>query len=326
MQLWTALAALLQSHGPCAMVTIVEVKGSSPREAGARLLVASDGAYRGTIGGGALEWRAIARAQGLLSRGETATLVESAVLGPDLGQCCGGQVKLLTEIFTPADLPWIGEFSRREKASPFATILELDRPGMQRSMSTESGPPGSARLIAGNRLVEVFGEDKRPLLLFGAGHVGRALVLALGPLPFAVTWIDQRPGVFPGAFPANVTPVHAANPLAHLKTAREGSFVMVMTHSHALDFDIVAQALRIDSIPYVGLIGSETKRARFLSRLRAAGLNESRLKALVCPIGIPSIRSKVPAIIAASAAAELLARDEKARLDARPLPATLRIA
>jgi xanthine dehydrogenase accessory factor len=197
---------------------------------------------------------------------------------------------------------------------------------MQRSTSTESGLPGTARLIAGNRLVEIFGEDRRPLLLFGAGHVGRALVLALGPLPFAVTWIDQRPGVVPGAFPANVTPVHAADPLAHLRTAREGSFVMVMTHSHALDFDIVAQALRIDAIPYVGLIGSETKRARFLSRLRAAGLSESRLKALVCPIGIPSIRSKVPAIIAASAAAELLARDEKARLDARPLPATLRIA
>jgi xanthine dehydrogenase accessory factor len=308
------------------MVTIIGVKGSSPREAGARLLVTNEGSYRGTIGGGALEWRAIAHAQALLSRGETGPIVEAAVLGPDLGQCCGGEVKLLTEILTPADLPWIGEFSRREKASPFATILELERPGMKRSLSTEAGPPGSARLLSGNRLLEIFGEDKRPLLLFGAGHVGRALVLALAPLPFSVTWIDQRPGVFPEAFPANVTPVRAANLLQHLDAAREGSFVMVMTHSHALDFDIVAQALRIDAIPFVGLIGSETKRARFLSRLRAAGVSEVRLNSLVCPIGIPAIRSKEPAIIAASAAADLLARDERARLDSSPLPGTLRIA
>jgi xanthine dehydrogenase accessory factor len=308
------------------MVTVIEVKGSSPREAGARLLVTSAGSYRGTIGGGALEWRAIERAQGLLSRRKTGAFVKTAVLGPDLGQCCGGQVKLLTEIFTSADLPWIGEFSRCEKAFPFATTLELDRPGAKRSLSTLEGRPGSAQLMSGSRLLEVFGEDRRSLLLFGAGHVGRALALALGPLPFAVTWIDERPGVFPAAFPANVAPVRAADPLAHLEAAREGSFVMVMTHSHALDFDIVSQALRIDAIPYVGLIGSETKRARFLSRLRALGISESRLKALVCPIGIPSIRSKEPAVIAASAAAELLARDENARLEASPLPGRLRIA
>ena len=142
--------------------------------------------------------------------------------------------------------------------------------------------------------------------LFGAGHVGRALVLALAPLPFAVRWIDTRPDWFPAAAPANAQPVATADPVAELDAAPPGVFVVVMTHSHPLDLDIVAHALQLGHFPYVGLIGSATKRARFESRLRDLGVETERIAGLVCPIGAPRVRDKTPAVIAATVVAELL--------------------
>ncbi|HTN98503.1 MAG TPA: xanthine dehydrogenase accessory protein XdhC [Nordella sp.] len=159
----------------------------------------------------------------------------------------------------------------------------------------------------------------RPLYLFGAGHVGRALVLALAPLPFATSWIDPRRDSFPTALPANVTPVRAGNPVAELNNAAPGTFLLVMTHSHALDLAIVDRALRDARFPYVGLIGSASKRARFLSRLRQAGIGEDGFAAFKCPIGLSGITSKEPAIIAAATVAELLERDEMLRTGQRPI-------
>jgi xanthine dehydrogenase accessory factor len=135
----------------------------------------------------------------------------------------------------------------------------------------------------------------------------------MAPLPFALTWIDSRPDAFPQAAPANVVLMPMQNPVAALDLGAPGSFVVVMTHSHAFDFDIVLAALKQDRFPYVGLIGSDTKRARFVSRLRAAGVGETARHRLVCPIGIGGISSKAPAVIAAATAAELLLRDEQLR-------------
>ena len=146
----------------------------------------------------------------------------------------------------------------------------------------------------------------RAVYLFGAGHVGRALALALAPLPFAVRWIDPRRDAFPTHTPANVTLIHASEPVAELASAPDKALVVVMTHSHALDLEIVAEALRVERFGYVGLIGSATKRARFLSQMRAAGLTEVQLARLVCPIGVAGLESKDPAVIAASTAAQLL--------------------
>ena len=132
------------------------------------------------------------------------------------------------------------------------------------------------------------------------------MALALAPLPFAVRWIDPRRDAFPAHTPANVTLIHAPEPAAELASAPDGALVVVMTHSHALDLEIVAEALRVERFGFVGLIGSSTKRARFLSQMRAAGLTEVQLARLVCPIGIPGLESKDPAVIAASTAAQLL--------------------
>jgi xanthine dehydrogenase accessory factor len=148
--------------------------------------------------------------------------------------------------------------------------------------------------------------DATPLYLLGAGHVGRSLVLALAPLSFAVTWIDPRPGAFPTHIPANVTFHSAAEPVALLDGAPDGAFVAIMTHSHALDLDIAAAVLKARRFGYVGLIGSTTKRARFVGTLRQIGIAEDDISRLVCPIGVAAIKDKAPAAIAAGIAAQLL--------------------
>ena len=161
-------------------------------------------------------------------------------------------------------------------------------------------------------MIERFGREATALYLFGAGHVGRALAQALGPLPFAVTWGDPRPGVFPDPAPANATCLTRGDLVDLLARAPDGAFVAVMTHSHALDLDIVIAALAAGRFPYVGLIGSATNRARFVAAMRKMGIAEPAIDRLKCPIGLAGIRDKTPAVIAAATAAELLIAREAA--------------
>jgi xanthine dehydrogenase accessory factor len=154
--------------------------------------------------------------------------------------------------------------------------------------------------------IERYGRDLTPLLLFGAGHVGRALVLALAPLPFRVSWHDSRQDAFPPHIPANATPVHLRDPDAAVASAPQGAFVLVMTHEHPLDLALTAAALARPDLPFVGLIGSGSKRARFEKRFREIGIPDGRIAGLVCPIGVAGIADKDPAVIAAATAAQLL--------------------
>lgn len=264
MTVWAQILAAVERHGACALVTVAATRGSAPRDEGARMVVTPEG-FHGTIGGGALEWRAIAAAQSLLARGAGQRRTSHA-LGPELGQCCGGHVDLLTEVFDYSSLDLL-----RERAAQ-----------------------------------DCDGVAPRQVYLFGAGHVGRALVLALAPLPFDVQWIDPRASAFPAVMPRNATALSPADPVACLTEMLPGSLVVIMSHSHALDLAITDAALRHPHAAHVGLIGSATKRARFEKRLRAAGVAEERIAGLVCPIGVPGIRSKEPAMIALSAAAQLV--------------------
>lgn len=248
-------------------MTVAAVKGSAPREEGAAMVVTPEG-YHGTIGGGTLEWRAIAAAQAMMAKSAGKRRSFHA-LGPDLGQCCGGHVELLTEVF---DRSSMAEIARR------------------------AAEPEPAR---------------RRIYVFGAGHVGRALVLALAPLPFDVQWIDPRVPAFPSAVPGNVTAAAPEDVPGQLAGAPAGSFVFIMSHSHALDLAICDAALRNPGIAETGLIGSATKRARFEKRLREAGVAEDRIAALICPIGIEGIASKDPAMIALATAAQIVMLDEK---------------
>jgi xanthine dehydrogenase accessory factor len=296
----------IHAEGAAALVRVAATEGSAPREPGARMIVRPSGAFNGTIGGGALEWAAIAEARRLLAQGRGPLAVLTQSLGPDLAQCCGGRVRILIETFDARDRGDLSALAAREARGPLVTVARRDVEGrlQRRAVWPDEEVP-----VTADR--EVWETHRVPVLIFGAGHVGRALVLALAPLPFAVRWIDSRENAFPAAVPANVTMVRNADPAAEAEAAPAAARLVVMTHSHPLDLDIVARALAsAQPFPYIGLIGSATKRARFVSRLRGAGLADSAIGRLVCPIGIPGIGGKEPAVIAASTAAQLLALSE----------------
>ncbi len=230
-------------------VTIVSAKGSTPREAGATMVVDADGT-QGTIGGGRLEFDAISTAREMLHKGETAAN-RSVSLGPQISQCCGGHVVLA---FTPHE-------------------------------------PRSAPL------------GRKPLHIFGGGHVGRALVSAFAPLPFDITVIEPRADFLLG-FANNVQTKLLAAPEAAVRSAPSGTCFIVTTHEHSLDFLIVEEVLRRGDAAYIGMIGSVTKRSVLENRLRNAGIDPAPL---VCPIGAGGIGDKRPEVIAAFTAPEVLA-------------------
>ena len=166
----------------------------------------------------------------------------------------------------------------------------------------------------GREWTERYGRELTPLFLFGAGHVGRALVLALAPLPFRVSWFDGRENAFPPHIPANATAIRLSDPEVAIGSAPRGAFVLVTTHEHPLDLALTAAALARPDLPFVGLIGSGSKRARFERRFREIGIADERIAGLVCPIGVAGVADKEPAVIAASTVAQLLqARDVQTR-------------
>lgn len=194
--------------------------------------------------------------------------------------------------------------TRRERRVPLGPSLGQCCGGVVQLALERVGPEDVAALT------RRWDPAQRPLALFGGGHVGRALVQALAPLPFRVRWIDSRDGAFPEALPPGVTtehsdPVHRAVP-----ELSAGSLVLVMSFSHAEDLDIVAACLdrlrRYDDLPFIGLIGSRTKWGTFRHRLLARGYAEAELARITCPIGLPGLPGKAPAVIAASVAAQLL--------------------
>ena len=245
------------------LVTVQDAQGSVPREAGAWMLVFPD-TEAGTIGGGHLEFDAIAEARRRLAGGGGDPVLRYA-LGPSLGQCCGGVVHLRFDRLTARDAPALAQRLRAELA---------------------------------------------PLALFGGGHVGKALVRVLAPLPFAVTWIDSRDEIFPADVPGNVACEHSDPVQAAVGDLAPHSRVLIMSFSHAEDLDIVAACLKRlrehGDLTYIGLIGSKTKWATFRHRLEERGFHKQELAQVTCPIGVPGISGKQPEVIAVAVAAQLL--------------------
>jgi xanthine dehydrogenase accessory factor len=310
MEPWRSILKLIDRDGAAGLVTVARVDGSTPREAGTRMVVARDGSISGSIGGGPLEWAAIDTAKRQIAAGAGAEW-QTVSLGPALDQCCGGRVELLHESFAAGDRDWIAPLAYHE-GPEISVRAERAGTGSYRRRLVSDRPDEAIARDATGALLERFGEARTPVILFGAGHVGRALVAALAPLPFAVRWVDDRPDAFDGARTLGAQTVTSALPEAELRAAPNGSFVIVMTHSHALDLAIVAAALPDPRFPYVGLIGSATKRALFDRRLAEFGVPAEALGRLVCPIGVRGISGKSPAVIAAAVAAELLVERERA--------------
>ncbi|SDG65763.1 MULTISPECIES: xanthine dehydrogenase accessory protein XdhC [unclassified Duganella] len=164
------------------------------------------------------------------------------------------------------------------------------------------------------------------LVLFGAGHVGAAIVRLLGELPCTVTWVDEREDMFPVDLPANVTVEATDMPEACVGAAPKDASYLVMTHSHALDQRLTEAILAREDVGWFGLIGSHTKRVQFERRMAARGLPQDRIDNMVCPIGLPGISSKLPAAIAASVCAQLLMVWEQQQIAALNAPARLAVA
>jgi xanthine dehydrogenase accessory factor len=314
-KVWARVRETIERHGKAGLLSVVGAAGSVPRETGARIVLRPDGGFYGTIGGGRLEYEAIAAARAALAAGRGAAILRDWPLGPNLGQCCGGAVKTLTETFDATDMPAVRRLEETEMVGAFMADSRIDGEGRV-ARRIARGAAGkhveeALRAFDTKHFQEHFGESTTPILLFGAGHVGRAVVLALAPLPFSVRWVDSRADQFPQYVPQNVVTVRTDAIERELAEAPRDAMIVVMTHSHPLDFDITLAALRRRSFDFVGLIGSETKRARFMSFARQMGLPEGDLERLVCPIGIMEIKGKEPAVIAAALAAQLLIVSEQ---------------
>ena len=308
---------------PAVLVTVARVEGSVPREAGARMLVRA-GDFAGTIGGGHLEHRALDIARAMLREGGSRACLERFPLGPSLGQCCGGIAWLAFEPASSEQLALLG--ARRHEDTWRVAALDGEAQwglfdGQGRLLAGEAGPSfapdAETRVLleeGGRRwLLDAVLAPRAHLMLFGAGHVGAAIVRALAELPCRVTWIDEREDAFPATVPANVTVEATDTPEALVEKAPRGTTFLVMTHSHALDLRLSQAILsRPWGDDWFGLIGSETKRRQFEHRLRERGILEPRIAAMVCPIGLPGIAGKAPAVIAASCAAQLLSLWEAA--------------
>lgn len=317
MHLWLDQALwCLDRQQSVVLVTVAWVQGSTPREAGARMLV-SAGKQWLTIGGGHLEYLAARHAREHL-QGDSATdrWVERMPLGPSLGQCCGGMVHLLYERLRPSDRSWLEE-ARRSLQMQQPCVREIllggpDTPDRIRVHAHDGSARDPNRLLNedSSRGCTVFSEVLQPdglnVLVFGAGHVGKALVHILGTLPCRVTWVDEREDEFPTDIPANVIVEATDTPEAVIDQAPPGSCYLIMTHDHALDQRLCEQLLRRNDAAYFGLIGSMTKRRKFEHRFRARGIDPRHVARMVCPIGEPGITGKQPAVIAVAVAAQLL--------------------
>ncbi|MEK7694999.1 MAG: xanthine dehydrogenase accessory protein XdhC [Pseudomonadota bacterium] len=296
---------------PVAMVTIVEVKGSAPREAGIRMLVTADDLV-GTIGGGHLEWRGMDIAREMIAKGENGEQrrIERIALGPALGQCCGGVVRLAFEVLTHDDLAWLDAVE-----SAFAAGKALARhvpvTGAVRTEASRDLLPSVQ--LADDSWIDTLVPNDMHVVLFGAGHVGHALVKVLATLPCRVHWVDERDTLFPAGLPENVEAEATDTAEAVVDQAPAGSYFLVMTHSHALDQTLCERIFRRTDFAYFGLIGSKTKRAKFEHRMAEHGIDAARFPEMTCPMGVSGITDKAPAMIAVAIVAQLLqVRDQRA--------------
>jgi xanthine dehydrogenase accessory factor len=301
-----ALAAV-QRGERLAMATVVGAQGSTPRETGARMLVWPD-RFTGTIGGGSLERQALDQARKLLAQDARRHALQDYPLGPLLGQCCGGHVRLLIERIDGESLPWLQDANAQR--APFRLQAEFSDGGMKRSLAPAgTEPPSDGPRIPipeVRRVSELIRPALPRLAIFGAGHVAQAVARAFAPLPFHLDWLASREDLRPEAGGTRAAICSEDELEFAVYAAPADTHFAIFTHSHDLDYRLTRAVLARGDFAYLGLIGSATKRVRFERRLRADGVDDAALARLSCPIGIPSLKSKAPAVIAVSLAAELL--------------------
>ncbi|WEM00279.1 MULTISPECIES: xanthine dehydrogenase accessory protein XdhC [Delftia] len=266
------------AQGPLCWVEVMDSRGSVPRERGAWMAVFAD-RVAGTIGGGHLEFDAIDRARSLLRGWAT----------PGEQGSQGGQVATEHQHRYPLG-PSLGQCCGGVVMLRFVLVPQ----GRMEMLRERLQPPRDC------------------VALFGAGHVGHALVRLLCNLPYRVMWVDSRDSVFPEEEHELVQCEYSDPVQSAVADLPAGSQVLIMSFSHAEDLEVVAQCLgrqrQHGDLPYVGLIGSATKWATFRRRLRERGFSDAELDHVTCPIGVPGIKGKEPEVIAVAVAAQLLQR------------------
>ncbi len=307
----TSAKDLYEREGSFVLVTIAADRGSAPRGAGTKMLV-SENELHDTIGGGNLEYQVIEQARKLLADKSTEYVFQSYALGPLLEQCCGGSVDILLERIE-------GQNSKFLRGVQTATLkTSFTKNGLIKEWITEKtasdfcffdeqGDHLSVPVKEATYLLETRAKPNAALILFGAGHVGRATVKMLTDLPFDITWVDSRNAEFPDVIPANVSQQLTEEPLSIIANASADTLFVIFTHNHQLDYELTKAILNRKDAKFCGLIGSATKRARFENKLlRERVITQEELPQLTCPIGIAGITGKEPEIIAASLTAQLL--------------------
>jgi len=319
---------LAESDDVRVRVSVIAAAGSSPNQVGSAMTVGAE-EFTGTIGGGTLELEALKQARQLLDQADTADpwfrLVRDFPLGPALGQCCGGHVKLLFETVTAAEAETIRASAALEDGRLLLRPFDCGRPIEvvdARAADLGTYPPAVAQVLrelgSGARdwsavakqgwLIEPIRARRQVMFLYGAGHVGRAVVHAFQGLPFDIYWVDTDASRYPEAIPAGIERMVSANPADAARLAPAGAWHVVMTFSHAIDFDVCQTVLARGDFNYLGVIASKTKRQRFQRRLRDAGINDAAIARLIAPIGLEGLAGKEPAVIAVSLAADFLIR------------------
>jgi len=269
MKVWLEAQWQCEQHNQSyVLVSIVALQGSSPRGVGSKLLVTEDQQFD-SIGGGHLEYKAIAQARLMMTQ-EHLTAIIDYPLGASLGQCCGGKVSLMFEVF---------------KAT------------------------------------------KMPVVVFGAGHVGRALVPLLAQLPVQVTWVDSRYDMLPKELPHGVVGMQEEHPQDYVTDCVANSCYLVMTHHHGVDLALTEAILKRGDAYYLGVIGSVTKGRKFRQRLAAKDYSVNSISHLNCPMGKAGISGKQPMEVAIAIAAQVMdlyqnfdLKHQKCLAKANPVP------
>ena len=301
-----ALADAVRNHGKIARIVIADSKGSTPREKGASMLVWDEGS-QGSIGGGRLEFHAMAHAMDLLRNGSGSDIRRQS-LGPALGQCCGGSVTLVTEIWedllcrkvTAAMPPKPGGvFARRIEGS----AAMPDRVTRRAAAMADQTPKPAVELIDG-WLLEPIENHRQPVFIYGAGHVGGALARILAPLPHVDVMVADMRERLVRELPDGMLRSLGRRPQEVMASAPPDAAHLIMTHEHELDLELCHLVLG-RPFTYAGLIGSATKWARFRKRLRSLGHSEMNIDRIESPIGNPKF-GKHPQAIAIGTAARLM--------------------
>ncbi len=296
-------------------VTAIEVFGSAPCAAGGRIIVSQDD-FRGTIGGGNLEFLALEQARKLMATDQRC-LRQSIALGPILAQCCGGRVTLLYESFRPDDLHFFaaslahgGYLATRCDGQDYGKWLvghgiATGLPGSAEAPALSCPLPLGQFSLDGKLSWERINPARQRVCIFGAGHVGQALARVLSVCDCDLVVVDPRPD-YAARFAETVIIAITDCAAAMEDWWRPGAIAVILTHNHELDYYWASTLLRRGDFSYCGVIGSDTKRARFRRRLRGEGFDQQTIDRLVCPIGVPDLKSKEPGAVAISTAAQLL--------------------